>query len=53
MELKIFWTEFSQKELKNIYDYYLEKAGHQIAKKIVDGIYKDFKAKKTPRNWSK
>ncbi|PQJ74312.1 plasmid stabilization protein [Polaribacter gangjinensis] len=35
--------------VKNIYDYYLEKAGHQIAKKIVDGIYNEtLKLKKHP-----
>jgi len=50
MELKLFWTEFSQKELKNIYDYYREKAGHTIAKKLVDGIYNEtLKLKKQPK----
>jgi plasmid stabilization system protein ParE len=41
MELKLFWTEFAQRELKNIYDYYREKAGHRISKTIVDGIYSE------------
>lgn len=41
MELKIFWTKFSQKELEYIYGYYREKAGIRIAKKLVDGIYNE------------
>ena len=41
MELKIFWTNFSQKELEKIYQYYREKAGTRIAKKIVNGIYNE------------
>ena len=38
MELKLFWTEFSQSELKSIYDYYREKAGHHIAKNLVNTL---------------
>ena len=41
MELKLFWTDFSQKELKKIYEFYREKAGIRIAKKLVDGIYNE------------
>ena len=26
MELKIYWTDFSKQELKEIYNYYIEKA---------------------------
>lgn len=32
MELKLFWTDFSQKELENIYQYHREKAGVRMAK---------------------
>jgi plasmid stabilization system protein ParE len=39
MELKIFWTDFSQKELEKVYEYYREKAGVKIAKKLIIGIY--------------
>ena len=39
MGLKLYWTDFSQKELKSIYSYYREKAGKRIASKIIDGIY--------------
>ena len=33
MELEIYWTEFSEKELEKIFDYYNEEASFQIAKK--------------------
>ena len=39
IELNIFWTEFSQKELENIYRYYREEAGIRVAKKLVEGIF--------------
>ena len=38
MELEIFWTDFSKKELKNIFTYYKEKASLNVAKTIVIGI---------------
>ncbi|KAB1069831.1 type II toxin-antitoxin system RelE/ParE family toxin [Tamlana haliotis] len=41
MELKLFWTDFSQNELEKIYEYYREKAGTHIAKKLVNGIYNE------------
>lgn len=40
MGLEVYWTEFSERELENIFDYYNKKAGYSIAKKITDGIYK-------------
>jgi len=50
MELKIFWTVFSQKELEKTYEYYREKAGIRIAKKLVGGIYNEtIKLKKHPK----
>lgn len=39
MELEIYWTGFSEKELENIFEYYLKKANYRVAKKLVDGIY--------------
>lgn len=39
MELEIYWTSFSEKELENIFEYHLIKANYRIAKKLVDGIY--------------
>ena len=41
MELEIFWTDFSKKELKNIFDYYKEKASLNVAKTLVIGIIKE------------
>jgi hypothetical protein len=29
MELEVYWTDFSKKELKNIFDYYKENASLQ------------------------
>lgn len=41
MELKIYWTDFSKKQLKNIFDYYKEKASLNVAKNLVIGITKE------------
>ena len=41
MELKIYWTDFSKKQLKNIFDYYKEKASINVAKNLVIGITKE------------
>lgn len=50
MELKIFWTDFSQKELEKIYEYYREKTGTRIAKKLVNGIYNEtLKLRRQPK----
>lgn len=39
MDLTIYWTEFAEKQLQNIFEYYCEKANYRIAKRLVDGIY--------------
>jgi plasmid stabilization system protein ParE len=50
MELTIFWTEFSEKELESIFKYYKRKANVTVAKKIVGGIYEEtLKLKQQPR----
>tara|TARA_R100001369_G_scaffold91352_1_gene132409 strand:- start:2365 stop:2682 length:318 start_codon:yes stop_codon:yes gene_type:complete len=50
MELILFWTDFSQKELEKIYRYYREKAGTRIAKNLVNGIYNEtLKLTKQPK----
>ncbi len=36
--MKIFWTSFAKKELKNIFDYYKIKATPRIAKNLVTEI---------------
>ena len=49
MELKIYWTDFSKKELRNIFEYYKEKANVNVARKLVVGITKEAtKLKKQP-----
>jgi plasmid stabilization system protein ParE len=39
MGLKIYWTEFAEKELERIFEYHREKANYGIAQKLVNGIY--------------
>ena len=41
MELEIQWTDFSKKELKNIFNYHKEKASLNVARNIVLGITKE------------
>ena len=41
MELEVYWTDFSKKELKNIFDYYQENASLNVAKTLVVGITKE------------
>ena len=49
MELKLYWTEFSEKQLQKIFEYYRKKASFQVAKKLIDGIYNEtLKLKKQP-----
>jgi plasmid stabilization system protein ParE len=38
MELKVFWLQFAEDKLDDIYSYYRTKAGKKTAKKIVNGI---------------
>ena len=38
MAIKVYWTNFAQKELKNIFDYYKIKASPIIARNLVVGI---------------
>jgi toxin ParE1/3/4 len=50
MELRLFWTDFSQKELEKIYSYYRENVGIPVAKKLVEGIYNEaLKLKNQPQ----
>jgi plasmid stabilization system protein ParE len=49
MELEIKWTDFSKKELKNIFEYHKDIASLTIARKLVSGIAKEtLKLKKQP-----
>lgn len=39
MELDIFWSEFSERELESIFEFYKNKSNSSpAAKKIVSGI---------------
>lgn len=50
MELKIYWTDFSKKELQNIFEYYKENASLKVAKSLTIGIAKEtLKLKKQPK----
>ena len=40
MKFKIIWSQFAENEIDKIYDYYLQKAGIRVAKKIVKEIIK-------------
>ena len=39
MGLTIYWTDFSEKELQNIYSYYQEKASIQVATEITESAF--------------
>ena len=41
MELNIFWTQFAQDELEEIYKYYRRKAGVVVSKRIVKEIHNE------------
>lgn len=50
MELKIFWTNFSQNELIKILEYYQQEAGLRVAKNLVNGVFKETnKLRKFPK----
>lgn len=50
MELEVYWTDFSKKQLKNIFDYYKENASLNVAKTLAIGITKEAaKLKKQPK----
>lgn len=38
MPFKVIWSEFAEAQLDEIYEYYEEKAGSNVAKKLVRGI---------------
>lgn len=41
MELGIYWTEFSQRELNEIYKFYRDWASIRIAKRMINGIFQE------------
>ena len=38
MELKIYWTDFAEKELVKIFDYYKSEASIKVAKNVVERV---------------
>jgi len=38
MEIKIEWSELSERQLKDIYDYYSFEAGPKIARRIISKL---------------
>ncbi len=49
MELKIYWTDFSKTQLRDIFEYYKENASLKVAKNITLGIAKEtLKLQKQP-----
>ena len=46
MELKIYWTDFSKQELKEILYYYKEKVNIIVAQNLVLGIINEVKVLK-------
>ncbi|MDY9918420.1 Plasmid stabilization system protein ParE [Porphyromonadaceae bacterium NLAE-zl-C104] len=38
MELEIFWSQFAEDKLQDIFDYYKDNIGIKVARKIVDKI---------------
>lgn len=43
MDFKIIWSEFSETQLDEIYEYYERKASSGVATKIITGIVKESK----------
>ncbi len=41
MNLEIIWSEFAEKQLESIFEYYQEKASKSVATKLVRGIIKE------------
>lgn len=40
MGLEIIWSEFAEQQLDEIFKYYLENAGREVAIKIIKGLLK-------------
>ena len=37
--MKVIWSDFASNMLSDIYQYYIEVAGHKVAQKIKSGIF--------------
>jgi plasmid stabilization system protein ParE len=38
MELTVYWTQFAEDKLEDVFLYYIEKASEKIALHLVNGI---------------
>ena len=38
MELVVYWTQFAENKLEDVFSYYIEKASENIALQLVNGI---------------
>lgn len=49
MELTVYWTQFAEDKLEDVFSYYIEKASERIALCLVDGIIdKSLELEKNP-----
>jgi plasmid stabilization system protein ParE len=49
MELTVYWTQFAEDKLEDVFSYYIEKASEKIALRLVDGIIdKSLELEKNP-----
>ncbi len=49
MELEVYWTQFAEDKLADIFEYYKYKAGIRVARKLINGILDEsIKLEKSP-----
>lgn len=49
MELEVYWTQFAEDKLEDVFSYYIEKASEKIALSLVNGIIdKSLELEKNP-----
>jgi len=49
MELAVYWTQFAEDKLEDVFSYYIEKASEKIALHLVNGIIdKSLELEKNP-----
>lgn len=54
MELTVFWTQFAEEKLEDIFHYYAFKASRQIAEKLVNELVdKTIDLEKNPKTGAK
>jgi plasmid stabilization system protein ParE len=38
MDLEVIWSDFAEKQLDDIFEYYEQNAGNRVAKEMVQGL---------------